>query len=209
MSHSNTSDVNRTLEHVANSRRARAGNTFLGALESLLNVPILLAHLSGISIYWASPIYQHSQIRIRETSMWRGYRNLDIAQCPTAHTNPPDGIYNHMSLGPGIWIGSAPALVLPYLFMLKDGVRCRWSAGEAALLATRRTDLLTRSGCFDTTRFSFRQTGAPPMPIPFSTQVQPLQRAAYSPFGRWVLRCYGWAIHKPMQLHCWQRFLEG
>src|SRR6267142_6192850 len=54
-----------------------------------LNLPILLGLIvSGISIYWLRPSINTSQIRIRETSMWRrilesGY----AATCPDCITS--------------------------------------------------------------------------------------------------------------------------
>jgi hypothetical protein len=47
-----------------------------------LNVPILLGLvLSGISIYWASPIYQHKPDRLTGNLMWR--RILASGYAPT------------------------------------------------------------------------------------------------------------------------------
>ena len=44
---------------------------FLVRWSHWLNVPILLGLiLSGISVYWASPIYQHKPDSNTETSMW-------------------------------------------------------------------------------------------------------------------------------------------
>jgi hypothetical protein len=70
----------------------------------LLNIPILLGLiLSGISIYWSSPIYQHKPDPARG--------NFDVAadigiwicaHVPRLHhySSPPDWVYNHLSLGP-------------------------------------------------------------------------------------------------------------
>ncbi|MGH9354783.1 MAG: hypothetical protein ACRD10_01475 [Terriglobia bacterium] len=88
-----------------------------------LNVPILLGLiLSGMSIYWASPIYQHSPDpqtgnfdRLADIGTWI------CAHVPGLHhySSPPDWVYNHISLGPGML---ALALRLhwlcAYLFML-------------------------------------------------------------------------------------------
>src|SRR5258707_11962492 len=71
-----------------------------------LNVPILLGLiLSGISIYWASPVYQHNPDP--NTGNFDVAADIGIwicARVPGLHhySSPPDWIYNHMSLGPGM-----------------------------------------------------------------------------------------------------------
>jgi len=81
-----------------------------------LNVPILLGLiLSGISIYWSSPIYQHKPDPL--TGNFDVAADIGIWICahvPGLHhySSPPDWIYNHMSLGPGML---APALRLHWL----------------------------------------------------------------------------------------------
>jgi len=71
-----------------------------------LNVPILLGLIvSGVSVYWASPVYQH------KTDPQTG--NFDplpdigdwiCAHVPGLHqySNPPDWVYNQISLCPGL-----------------------------------------------------------------------------------------------------------
>ena len=88
-----------------------------------LNVPILLGLiLSGVSIYWASPVYRHKPDPL--TGNFDPLAGVGIWIC--AHVpglrqygSPPDWVYNHMSLGPGML---ALALRLhwlcAYLFML-------------------------------------------------------------------------------------------
>src|SRR5689334_9964103 len=92
-----------------------------------LNVPILLGLiLSGISIYWSSPIYQHKPDP--NTGNFDVAADIGIWICahvPWLHhyNSPPDWIYNHMSLGPGML---ALALRLhwlcAYAFMLNGAV---------------------------------------------------------------------------------------
>jgi hypothetical protein len=74
---------------------------FLVRLSHWLNVPILLGLiLSGISIYWASPIYQHRQIRIQETSIWRRILESGSApMCPDSiilsrYSESPDSLFD-------------------------------------------------------------------------------------------------------------------
>src|SRR6478672_3161132 len=88
-----------------------------------LNV-LLLAGLivSGISIYWASPIYQHRPDPQTGNSDYFADAGVWLcANVPGLHSyaSPPDWLYNHFSLGPYML---APALRIhwccAYLFML-------------------------------------------------------------------------------------------
>src|ERR1700726_5196489 len=113
-----------------------------------LNVPILLGLiLSGISIYWASPIYQHKpDPNTGNTDVEADIGIWICAHVPGLHeySSPPDWIYNHMSLGPGM-LASALRLhwLCAYLFMLNGLVFVIGSVmgdGWRSLLP-RRTDL--------------------------------------------------------------------
>jgi thiosulfate reductase cytochrome b subunit len=176
-----------------------------------LNVPILLGlTLSGLSIYWASPVYQHkpdpltgNSDPIADVGIWI------CAHVPGLHeySSPPDWVYNHISLGPGML---AVALRLhwlcAYLFMLNGLVFVIGSAmgGGWRSLLPRRTDLRDASEMF------WYYTGVPVaklthriwLPPRFNTKYNALQRAAYfSVLGAGLLSVLtGWAIHKPMQL---------
>jgi thiosulfate reductase cytochrome b subunit len=177
-----------------------------------LNVPILLGLiLSGISIYWASPVYQH------KPDPTTG--NLDVAadigiwicaHVPGLHqsSSPPDWIYNHISLGPGM-LASALRLhwFCAYLLVLNGMVYVAGLVlgGGWRSLLPRRPDL------FDALRMLRYYLGLPLAKLirrkwlhpRFSTKYNALQRAAY--FSLPVAGCLsvatGWAIHKPMQLH--------
>src|SRR5215469_6071353 len=71
-----------------------------------LYVPILLGLiLSGLSIYWASPVYQHKPDPLTgnvdplaDVGTWICAHVPGLRQ----YSNPPDWIYNHVSLGPGM-----------------------------------------------------------------------------------------------------------
>jgi hypothetical protein len=82
-----------------------------------LNVPILLGLvLSGISIYWASPIYQHKPDP--QTGIYEYFADAGIWMCAHvpglhAYSSPPDWVYNHFSLGTFML---APALRLHWFF---------------------------------------------------------------------------------------------
>jgi thiosulfate reductase cytochrome b subunit len=192
---------------------------FLVRCSHWLNVPILLGLiLSGISIYWASPIYQHTPDP--NTGNFDEAADIGLWICanvPGLHhySSPPDWIYNHMSLGPGM-LGLALRLhwFCAYFFMLNGIVYVAGLAigvGWRSLLP-RRTDLL------DALRMVRYYLGVPfaklarrewPHPL-FNTKYNALQRAAYFsiPAAGFLSVATGWAMHKPMQLH-WLAALFG
>jgi thiosulfate reductase cytochrome b subunit len=188
-------------------------------LSHWLNVPLLLGLvLSGISIYWSSPIYQHKPDPV--TGNFDVAADIGIWICAHVpgqnhYASPPDWLYNHTSLGPGML---APALrihwLCAYLFMLNGVVYIAgllMSGGWRCLLP-RRTDLV------DALRMFRYYLGVPfakltrrQRPHPhFNTKYNPLQRAAYFsvPVTGFLSVATGWAIHKPMQLH-WLAALFG
>jgi len=177
-----------------------------------LNVPILLGLiLSGISIYWSSPIYQHKPDPL--TGNFDVAADIGIWICAHLswlrhYNSPPDWIYNHMRLGPGML---ALALRLhwlcAYAFMLNGAV---YAAGSIAGggwrgLLPRRTDLHDSLGMFryyiglPLAKLARRQWPHPT----FDTKYNALQRAAYFsvPLAGCLSVDTGWAIHKPMQFH--------
>jgi thiosulfate reductase cytochrome b subunit len=184
-----------------------------------LNVPLLLGLIvSGISIYWSSPIYQHRPDPV--TGNFDVAADIGIWICAHftgqhQYASPPDWLYNHISLGPGML---APALRIhwfcAYLFVLNGTVYVAGllMGGGWRSLLPRRTDLV------DTLRMFRYYLGFPfaklthrqwPHP-PFNTKYNALQRAAYLsvPITGLLSVATGWAIHKPMQLH-WLAALFG
>lgn len=184
-----------------------------------LNVPLLLGLvLSGISIYWASPIYQHKPDPI--TGNFDVAADIGIWICahvPGQHhyASPPDWLYNHLSLGPGML---APALRLhwfcAYCFMLNGTVYVAGllMGGGWRSLLPRRADLV---GALKMLQYyvgiPFAKLTHREWPHPhFKTKYNALQRAAYFsvPVTAFLSVATGWAIHKPMQLH-WLAALFG
>ena len=177
-----------------------------------LNVPILLGLiLSGISIYWASPIYQHAPDP--QTGNFDYFADIGIWVCahvPGLHhySSPPDWIYNHMSLGPGM-LGAALRLhwLFAFLFILNGFVYVAGLAlgGGWRSLMPRRTDL------HDALRMIRYYIGIPLAKLTrrkwlhprFNTKYNALQRLAYFsvPVAGFFSVATGWAIHKPMQLY--------
>jgi len=177
-----------------------------------LNVPLLLGLvLSGISIYWASPIYQHKPDQ--NTGNFDEAADIGTWICvhvPGQHhyASPPDWIYNHMSLGPGML---GPALRLhwfcAYLFMLNGTVYVTGllMGGGWRTLLPRRTDLVDALRMFRYyVSFPFAKLTHRRWLHPrFNTKYNALQRAAYFivSVAGFLSVATGWAIHKPMQLH--------
>jgi len=177
-----------------------------------LNVPILLGLiLSGVSIYWASPVYQHKPDPLTGNVDPLGdVGGWICAHVPGLHqySSPPDWVYNHISLGPGL-LASALRLhwLCAYLFMLNGFVFVVGLAigGAWRSLLPRRTDLR------DALKMFRYYTGLPlavltrrTWPHPrFQTKYNALQRTAYfSVVVAGLLSVFsGWAIHKPMQLY--------
>jgi thiosulfate reductase cytochrome b subunit len=175
-----------------------------------LNVPILLGLiLSGISIYWSSPIYQHKPDPL--TGNFDVAADIGIWICahvPGLHhySSPPDWVYNHLSLGPGMLpLALRIHWMCAYAFMLNGAVYLAGlvAGGGWRGLLLRRTDVL------DAFRMFRYYVGLPlaklarrawPHPV-FSTKYNALQRAAYFsvPMAGLLSVATGWAIHKPMQ----------
>ena len=184
-----------------------------------LNVPILLGLiLSGVSIYWASPVYRHAPNP--QTGSVDPLADIGIwvtAHVPGLHqySRPPDWVYNHISLGPGML---AVALRLhwlcAYLFMLNGLVfliGLVLGGGWRSLLP-RRSDLRDALKIF---RYYLgfplaRLTRRTWLPPPFTTKYNALQRLAYFsvPAAGLLSVLTGWAIHKPMQLY-WLAWIFG
>ena len=177
-----------------------------------LNVPILLGLiLSGLSIYWASPVYQHKPDP--QTGNFDVFADIGVWICahvPGQHhySSPSDWVYNQVSLGPGML---AVALrfhwLCAYLFMLNGLVYVTGLAmgGEWRALVPRHTDL--RDGM----RMVLYYVRLPVAKLRrrawlhprFNTKYNALQRVAYFsvPVAGLLSIFTGWAIHKPMQLY--------
>ena len=177
-----------------------------------LNVPILLGLiLSGIAIYWASPVYQHKpDLRTGNFDYLADVGIWICAHVPGLHhySSPPDWVYNHMSLGPGMLAaGLRLHWLCAYLFMLNGLVYVSGlvAGGGWRSLLPRRTDLRDAVKMFwyyTCLPFAWlaRRTWQHPR---FNTKYNALQRIAYFsiPVAGFLSAATGWAIHKPMQLY--------
>jgi thiosulfate reductase cytochrome b subunit len=175
-----------------------------------LNLPILLGLiLSGISIYWSSPIYQHKPDP--RTGNFDVAADIGIWICahvPGLHrySSPPDWIYNHMSLGPGrLALALRLHWLCAYAFMLNGAVYVAGliAGGGWRGLLPRWTDLLDAFKMFryyvgfPLAKLTRRRWSPPSL----NTKYNALQRAAYFsvPIAGLLSIATGWAIHKPMQ----------
>jgi thiosulfate reductase cytochrome b subunit len=176
--------------------------------------------VSGISIYWASPVYQHRPDP--QTGIFDYAADAGVWICAHVpglrhYPSPPDWIYNHISLGPYML---APALSLhwlcAYLFILNGLVYIAGLClgGEWRSLLPRAGDAsgsLTMAKYYLGTPLAISARRRRPRLRPrFETKYDPLQRVAYFavPVAGGLSILTGWAIHKPMQLS-WLAALWG
>ena len=184
-----------------------------------LNVPLLLMlALSGLSIYWAAPVYQHAPDASGNVDYIADIGAWIVRHVPGLHhyKNPGEFVYNHASLGTG---ELATALNLhwlfAYLFMLNGLVYLigLGLGGGYRSLLPRKTDV---SGTFTMIRYYLGLVPAKlahkPWPHPIiSGKYNALQKSAYfaMPILGGLSVLTGWAIHKPQQLGWLQGLLGG
>ena len=174
-----------------------------------LTIPLLLGLiLSGISIYWASPVYQHNPDPQSGTFDYFADAGIWIcAHIPWLrhYADPADWVYNHISLGP---------------FMLAFALRFHWLCAYSLMLnglvylaglilGGGWRSLLPRDvrGVLQVARYYL---GLPyailarrrQRHLGFRSKYNPLQRLAYFSVAAagFLAVATGWAIHKPAQL---------
>ncbi len=178
-------------------------------LSHWLNVPLLLGLIaSGLSIYWASPVFLH---RFDPRTMSRDYvMDLSLGIARALHDtggDPRNWLYDHLSLGTG---QLAEALrfhwALAYFFMLNGVLYVVGlvAGGGWRALVPRATDVREAVAMM---RFYL---GVVPMALlrrpwphpPIRSKYNALQRSAYAamPVLGTLVVLSGWAIHKPVQL---------
>ncbi len=192
---------------------------WLVRLTHWLNIPILLGlALSGLSIYWASPIYHHTPDASGTTDYFNNIGRWVVHTVPGQHhyAAPDDWFYNHFSLGTGM-LSTALRLhwLFAYLFMLNGALYVIGSImgkGYKSLLP-RRADL---GGVFAMMRYyiglpiaKLRHLAWPHPEV--ASKYNSLQRLAYFsvPIMGLLYILTGWAIHKPQQLGWLQALFGG
>jgi thiosulfate reductase cytochrome b subunit len=185
-----------------------------------LNIPILIGLiLSGMSIYWASPVYQHKPDPT--TGNFDYLADIGVWLCAhvpglSHYDDPPNWIYNHVSLGPGML---AQALRLHWLFaylLMLNGllymVGLVIGGGYRALLPrlTDVRDALSMARYY--TGLFLAKLARRVWPHPeVATKYNALQRLSYfaMPVAGGLAVLTGWAIHKPMQFSWLARLFGG
>ena len=176
-----------------------------------LNLPLLLGLiLSGLSIYWASPIYQHEPNPMTSSFDYLADAGIWIcAHLPWLHhyADPANWVYNHGSLGPYML---AFALrfhwLCAYLFMLNGlaYVVGLCIGGGWRSLMPRLSDargVLQMARYYLSLPYLILARRRPIHPS-FWTKYNPLQRLAYFTVAvaGFLAVATGWAIHQPAQL---------
>ena len=178
-------------------------------LSHWVNVPLLLGLIaSGLSIYWAAPVFLRGSVHGARGHDW--LQDLGLAIANVLHDrggDPRYWIYDHLSLGPR---QLATALrfhwALAYFFMINGALYAVGliAGGGWRALLPRRSDVVEALAMI---RFYL---GVLPMALlrrpwphpPIRSKYNALQRAAYFSmpvFGALVVLS-GWAMHKPVQL---------
>ena len=189
--------------------RIVAAHHALVRLSHWVNLPLLLGLIaSGLSIYWAAPVFLHPSDPATGS---RDYLvDLGLAISGALHDrggDPRAWVYDHLSLGTRqLAIALRMHWMLAYLFMANGALYLLGlvAGGGWRALLPRRTDL---GEGYAMIRFYL---GALPMAIlrrpwphpPVRSKYNALQRAAYFSmplFGTLVVLS-GWAMHKPVQL---------
>jgi thiosulfate reductase cytochrome b subunit len=180
------------------------------------NIPILLGLiLSGLSIYWAAPVYQRPSNPATGSTDYLA----DLGRWVTVHipgqksyARPGRWFYDHASLGTGM-LAEALRLhwVFAYLFMANGALYLAGlllGGGFKALLP-RFSDV---PGSFRMLRYYLGLVPAKllrrPWPHPPVTEkYNPLQKLGYlsMPAAGAVAIASGWAMHKPVQLSWLER----
>lgn len=177
-------------------------------LSHWVNVPLLLGLIaSGLSIYWAAPVFHHAP----NAAGSRDYlRDAGVAIANTLHDpggDPRTWIYDHFGLGARqLAVALRFHWALAYFFMLNGAVYLIGliAGGGWRALLPRLSDI------GDALRMMRYYAGVIPMAIlrrpwphpEVKSKYNALQRAAYFSmpiFGTLVVLS-GWAMHKPVQL---------
>ena len=176
-------------------------------LSHWLHVPLLLGLIaSGLSIYWAAPVFLHAPNPVTGTREYLQDAGLVIAN--TLHDRGGGGwIYDHFSLGVRqLAIALRLHWALAYLYMLAGALYLIGlvAGGGWRALLPRRSDPHEALAML---RFYL---GVVPMallrrpwPHPtIRTKYNALQRAGYlsMPIFGMLIVLSGWAMHKPVQL---------
>jgi thiosulfate reductase cytochrome b subunit len=195
------------LDEHAGQRLVVIKHHALVRLSHWLNVPILFAMIvSGLSIYWASPVFVHKPDPITHSRDYLADLGIAIARLIPGSEVNPSWFYNHFAIGVynlagalrwhwlfvylflangilyllGLILGRGYRALLPRRSMIGDSLAMiRYYAGVVPMKLARR-----------------------PWPHPeVTTKYNALQRGAYAsmPIAGALALASGWAMHKPVQ----------
>jgi thiosulfate reductase cytochrome b subunit len=171
-------------------------------------VPLLLGLIaSGLSIYWAAPVFLHPRDAVTGSRDYLVDVGRAISNATRYTGDPRYWVYDHFGLGPRYlagalrlhWALAYPFMLVGVLYVLGLALGGGWRA-----LLPRRSD------AGDALRMMRYYAGVIPMAVlrrpwphpPMRFKYNALQRAAY--FGMGVCGVLvvlsGWAMHKPVQL---------
>jgi len=203
------------------TQRVVAKHHILVRITHWLNIPLLLGlGLSGLSVYWASPIFQHAADPSGNTDCLVDLGRWLSVHIPGQHSTVAASndawFYNHFGLGVSL-LAMALRLhwLFAYLFMLNGLVYVIGliAGGGYLALMPRRTDPR------ETVAMIGYYLSALPAKIlkkpihhpVIRSKYNALQRSAYlsMPVFGLLAVATGWAIHKPAQLSWLQALFGG
>jgi thiosulfate reductase cytochrome b subunit len=188
-------------EPAVEERTIVAKHHLLVRLSHWLNVPILAAMIvSGLAIYWASPVHQHPPDRITGSRDYLADAGAFVARHIAVRDVKAqrEWFYNHFSIGV-FQLAQALRLhwLFAYLFMLVGlmyviGI---FRSGSYRAVLPRRGDVRES---FAMIRYYLRLGKHPVV----TSKYNALQRGAYAsvPLFGVLAIASGWAMHKPAQL---------
>jgi thiosulfate reductase cytochrome b subunit len=176
-----------------------------------LTIPLLLGLiLSGISIYWASPVYRHNpDAQSGNVDYLADAGTWICAHIPWLHdyADPGHWVYNHFSLGPFLlafalrfhWLCAYLLMLNGLMYLAGLAVGGGWRS-----LLPRLGDApggLQMAKYYVSLPYAIL-TWRRQMHPSFRTKYNPLQRLAYFSVAvaGFLAVATGWAIHKPAQL---------
>jgi len=176
-----------------------------------LTIPLLLGlSLSGISIYWASPIYQHGpDPQSGNVDYFADAGTWTCAHLPWLHhyADPANWVYNHVSLGPCMlafalrfhWLCAYLLMLNGLVYLAGLGIGGGWRSLLPRLSDARGVLQMARHYLGLPYAILARRRQIQPS---FRTKYNPLQRLAYFvvAVAGFLAVATGWAIHKPAQL---------
>ena len=197
-----STDVHNATVHVVRKHHP------LVRLSHWVNVPLLLGLIaSGLSIYWAAPVFLHAPDPITRNRDYLVDLGMGLARVLPGGDGGRTWIYDHVSLGTRqLAVALRLHWALAYLFMLNGAI---YFAGLVAGSGWRA--LLPRRSDFGEALAMMRYyLGVVPMALrrrpwphpPVRSKYNALQRAAYfsMPIFGTLVTLSGWAMHKPAQL---------